>query len=242
MSFNIIGEYSFKIRITTMFLNTTLKITNKNLITLKGESFFLNRCINDLFNPIQSICIGNGINAPQKFDEKLGNETKRKSCSQEVLLDENKLKLTTNFLTEDLLGATEIGVLTTTLEGKEILISHDVFNTTLLNEALMYGATGSIELEYSFYFSSSQLKTGWRKYKRDNNVYWVFEPNEVRSVFDDTTNYGLRKLNNIIEVQDIKNSYFHDKNGTKNIYIHLYHENDTDAPNPNHHDILIENR
>lgn len=247
MTFNIIGEYCFKIPITTMFLNDNICIKHKNLITLLGESFFMNRCINDLFNPIKYICIGNGLSSPQKLDKKLGNETKRNDCVQDVDCTNKRLVLTTSFESEEILGASEIGVITTNFEGDEILISHDVFNDTILKEDFLYGVTGSISLEYSFYFNTSQLKTGWTAYKNDKNVYWVFEPNDVKKVYDNTTNYGLRKMNSIVEVQDTKNSYFHDSVKTNNLYIHLYHkdkENNTAiyAPNPNNHDILVENK
>lgn len=242
MSFSIVGEYCFKIPLTTMFINETILIKNKNLITLLGESFFLNRCINDLYKPIQYMCIGNGVNAPQKMDEKLGNETKRNTCIQDVDLDNNRLWLISSFNGEDLIGASEIGVVTTNYEGTEILISHDVFDNSVLRESFMYGITGSIEVEYSFYFSTSQLKTGWTKYVNSNNVYWVFEPNDVVSVFDSTTSYGLMKVSNKEQVVFNKNSYYYDKDKTKNIYIHLHHDDDKNAPNPNNHDVLIQTR
>lgn len=246
MNFNIIGEYCFKIPLTTMFLNEVIRISNKNMITLLGESFFLNRCINDLFNPIQYVCIGSGINAPQKLDDKLGNETKRNTCIQEVDLDNKCLVLTTSFMVEDLIGATEIGVLTTNLNGKEVLISRDVFSNVEISESLMYGVTGSVSLEYLFYFSTSQFKSGWAKYGNDKNVYWVFEPNEVMRIYDNTTQYGLRKVNSVAQVQDTKNSYYHDTKSTNNLYIHLYHQDIagkvTYADNPNTHDILVENK
>lgn len=246
MTFNIRGEYCFNIQLTTMFLNTTLKINHTNMITRFGESFFLNRCINDSFNPIQHICIGNGVNPPQKMDSKLSNETKRNTCIQKVDMDNKRLILTTTFETSDVIGASEIGVVTTNTSGEEILISHDVFNDTILQESFLYGVTGSITLEYSFYFSTSQLKTGWSKYGNDKNVYWVFESNPVLRVYDNTSNYGLRQVDSIIEVQDNVNTYYHDINNTHNLYIHLYHRNEPDkivyAPNPNTHDILVENR
>lgn len=246
MTFDIIGEYCFKIPVINMFINEVMVVKHKNLITNLGESFFMNRCLNDKFNPIQKICIGNGINAPTKTDSKLGNETKRNTCVQIVNNDEKRIILTTKFIGEDLIGVSEIGVMTTNLDGDEILISHDVFNDIVLKEDFLYGVTGEIELEYSFYFSTSQIKTGWENYKDDDNVYWVYEPNDVISVYDSTTSYGLRKVNSIIAVRDIKNSYYHDIVKTNNLYIHLYHENNgstiINAPNPNKHEIIIQNK
>ena len=242
MSFSIIGEYCFKIPLTTMFLNEVVTIKNRNLITGIGEAFFLNRCINDLYKPIQHMCIGNGVNAPQKSDESLGNETKRNTCIQDVDLDNNRLLLISSFDGGDLIGASEIGVVTTNYQGTEILISHDVFDNSVLKESFLYGITGLIEVEYSFYFSTSHLKSGWTKYVNSNNVYWVFEPNDVVSVYDNTTSYGLMKVNNKEQVVFNKNSYFYDKDKTNNIYIHLHHDDDKNAPNPNKHDVLIQTR
>lgn len=247
MSFNIIGEYAFKIPIVTMFLNEMIVIKNTNLITFFGESFFLSRCVTDEFNPIQYICIGNGINAPQKMDIKLGNETKRNTCATEVNPDTNRLILTSSFSTKELVGASEIGVLTTKLDGTEILISHDVFNEVTLSENFLYGVIGQITVEYSFHFTTSQVKTGWKKYGNDKNVYWVYEPNDIVSIFDNTTNYGLKRVNTKEEVQLTKNSYFHDISKTHNIYIHLHHSDGTTAspiyaPNPNNHEIIVRNK
>lgn len=246
MNFNILGEYCFKIPLTTMFINEIIVVKHENLITTMGESFFLNRCLNDNFNPIQYICIGNGINTPSKKDVKLGNETKRNTCTQIVDSDTTQIKLSTSFTGEELIGASEIGVLTTKLDGTEILISHDVFNDTILKEEFMYGLTGNISLDYYFHFSTSQLKTGWTQYGADRNVYWVFEPNDVISIYDNTTSYGLRKVNSVTSVQDIKNSYYHDTVHTNNLYIHLYHGSEIGsvsyAPNPNTHEIIVQNK
>ena len=246
MTFNIIGEYCFKIPITTMFINEVIEVKHRNLITMLGEFFFLRRCIDDLYNPIQYICIGNGVSSPQKGDTKLGNETKRDTCIKDVDTDNKRLQLITSFESEDLIGASEIGVLTTNLSGEEILISHDVFNDVILNENFFNGVKGLITVEYSFYFSTSQIKTGWSQYAKDKNVYWVYEPNEVVKVYDSTTNYGLRRVSSITEVKDYVNSYYYDSTKTNNLYVHLYHKSDPDkvvyAPNPNNHNILVENR
>ena len=91
MTFNILGEYCFIMEITTMFLNTTIKITHTNLITTMGEYFFMNRCINDIYNPIQYVALGNGVNSPQKTDGQLGHETKRNTCIQEVDEDNKRV-------------------------------------------------------------------------------------------------------------------------------------------------------
>ena len=80
MKLDVTGKYKIKIPITTMFMNTTAVISGENLITLFGESFFMNRCINDEFNPIKYIALGNASNNPKKTDMKLGNETNRKVC------------------------------------------------------------------------------------------------------------------------------------------------------------------
>ena len=46
------GKYSFTTYLQGMFLNEEITVNGENLITLLGESFFMNRWINDNFNPI----------------------------------------------------------------------------------------------------------------------------------------------------------------------------------------------
>ena len=81
MNFGIKGSYTFKIPLK----NGTVKlIQGNNLITFFGTSFFLNRAINEEFNTIKYIVLGNGTNTPHIMDEVLGNETIRKECSSSV--------------------------------------------------------------------------------------------------------------------------------------------------------------
>ena len=58
-----------------MFNQYTIEITKHNLITLLGESFLMNRLINDRLQPIQYIALGKGTARPQKKDTRLGKQT-----------------------------------------------------------------------------------------------------------------------------------------------------------------------
>ncbi|WP_042693414.1 hypothetical protein [Methanobrevibacter oralis] len=63
---NIKGTYNISFKFQNMFLNEEFIVSGENIITLLGESFFLNRAINEYFSPIQYIVIGDGINKPKK--------------------------------------------------------------------------------------------------------------------------------------------------------------------------------
>ena len=116
------GEYTISIPLQTMFLNTELTIQGTNLITLQGESFFLNRWINNEFNTIKYIVLGKGTARPLKSDTKLGRETVRKNCTGKADINTKKLNLTCDVTAREILDTTEIGV-----TNDEVLISHDVF-------------------------------------------------------------------------------------------------------------------
>ena len=125
MNFGIKGSYTFKIPLK----NGTVKLIHgNNLITFFGTSFFLNRAINEEFNTIKYIVLGNGTNTPDIMDEVLGNETIRKECSSSVDNAYKQIILKSNFLASDLLGVTEIGVCATNTTNEPVLISHDVFS------------------------------------------------------------------------------------------------------------------
>ena len=54
---NVNGEYYFKVHLQSMFLNEILEIKRTNLITFRGEAFFMNRWLNEEFEPIKYICL-----------------------------------------------------------------------------------------------------------------------------------------------------------------------------------------
>ncbi len=228
MNYTVSGEYSFKIPFQSMFINQSIIIKGRNLITFKGESFFLNRSINEEFNPIEYIVLGSGINPPQKTDEKLGNETVRNTCVKTVDLNYKRIILTTNFSAKDVIGATEIGVC-----NDKVLISHDVFTDITLTEDFLYGVVGLVEVEYIFQFASSHLISGWLPHSTKENVYYVYEPDIVVSVKDNSTGDGYRKVDGNT-IGDSEGSFYYNKNNN-NLYIHFY-----DSSTPSGKDILIE--
>ena len=68
-------------------------IRGNNLITLLGESFFMNRSVNNEFEPIQYIVLGTSSIKATKSDVNLGNETVRKKCVSEVNLNAKQTKM-----------------------------------------------------------------------------------------------------------------------------------------------------
>lgn len=233
MNFNIIGEYCFKIPLTTMFLNETILIKKKNLITVTGELFFLNRCINTEFKPMEYIAIGTGITPPSKTDYQLGNETKRNTATKIVDEDNKQLVLKTSFTANELIGATEIGV-----ANDDILISHDVFEENEIKESFVNGVVGVVEVEYYFQFSSSHIRTGWIQHSSEaySNIYYIYEQDNIISITDKNNN-GYRKVTTLDSVKDIKGSYFHDVVHTNNLYVHTINDD-----NPSNEDLIIQTK
>ncbi|MBQ9025314.1 MAG: hypothetical protein IJ104_02890 [Methanobrevibacter sp.] len=211
---NIQGSYTFKIPVTTMFLNTELLIENHNIITDRGESFFLNRCINDAFNPIQYIVIGNGNKAPRRTDTKLGNERNRKKCSCRADVLNKRLVLTANFTAKEIQETTEIGVITTNNNSDDILISHDVYNK--IDKSVFSGITGEVIVEYIYQFTTSFQKNAWLLADETNNVYYAHEENNVIRVFEN--NSGYRLVSTLDELRNVPGAFFYDS-VSKNIYI-----------------------
>ena len=226
-SLDIKGEYVFRIPITTMFLNTFLEIKRSNLITFYGESFFLNRMINDTFNPIEYLCLGNATIKATKKDLTLGNETIRKKCARSVDLDKKQIILTTTFDLKEVYGTSEIGVANDT-----VLISHDTYSP--LTDDFLSPNTGEIEIIYTFTIRTGSYKYGWTLTNM-SKVYYAAEPNNVVSVFE-ANGTGYRKvsrkndLNNITETP----AFYYDARN-KNIYVKTL-----DGNNPDYMDIIIQ--
>lgn len=213
MNLNVNGVYSFIIPIQTMFLNTELRITNHNIITEFGESFFLHRCIDDYFEPIQYLLLGNGTLYPSRRDLKLSNQRYRKKC---VCNADTKLKqvvLTASFTVEQLLESTEIGVSTLNRNNDEVLISHDVFNE--IDAQVVSGVTGDISVEYIYQFTTSFQKNNWTLFDETNSIYYAYEKSKVVSVFEN--NVGYHEVDSLDKLVD-SGLFYHDSE-TKNLYI-----------------------
>ena len=225
---DIKGEYTIRIPIIGMFLNATLEIHNTNLITFYGESFFLNRMVNDTFNPIEYLCLGNATIKPSKKDLALGNETIRKKCARSVKLDKKKqIILTCTFNIKEVYGTSEIGVANDT-----ILISHDVY--TPITDEFLPNTIGEVEVVYTFTIRTGSYKYGWTL-SNLTNVYYAVEPNKVVSVFE-SDGTGYRKVNRKNDLTSITQTpaFYYDAIN-KNIYIKTI-----DGNHPDYKEIIIQ--
>ena len=200
------GIYSFIIPFQTMFLNTEIRITNHNIITEFGESFFLHRCVDDYFEPIQSIQLGNGTRHPKRTDTKLGNKRYSKKCVCNTDTKKKQVVLTASFTVEQLLQATEIGITTLNRKKDEVLISHDVFEE--LDSTVFAGVTGDVSVEYIYQFTTSYQKNNWTIYDETNMIYYSFEENKVISVFENNT--GYREVSDISSIGNTPGVFYYD--------------------------------
>ena len=206
---NIKGVYTIVFNFQSMFLNTQLKITRHNIITLFGESFFLNRCINDAFNPISYIVVGTSTNIPSKDDISLGNETNRCKCRCEADLNKKALILTGKFKAKEILGTSEIGV-----ANDKILISHDSYPK--FNDESLIGFSGDVNVEYCFQFTTGYEKNDFTPSVTEG-VYYIHEENPVVGVIEGGDS-GYRKVSNLQELQGVHGAYYYDYD-SKNLYI-----------------------
>lgn len=224
------GKYTITVPVCTMFLNKTIRIYGENLITLLGESFFMNRWINDELAPLQYIVLGKGTRRPQKNDLELSYETCRKIASPKVDLQNKELIMSASFSAEEIIDTTEIGTHT-----GEILVSHDLFKA--INENLILGdKTSTINIDYSFSLSTGSQRSGWTVSSEDNRIYYVYEPTTVLSVIEQNTGSGYTQKNNIQELKEASATYYHDSK-TKNLYIRTSKDS-----NPNLEEIIVENK
>lgn len=209
---SLAGEYTFTIPVQGMFLNTQLEITHHNIITLLGESFLMNRLINDKLQPIGYIAVGKGSNRPQKKDTRLGKQTIRKQCSSRVDLNNKILTLSCDFEAKELLNTTEIGVLTQ----DDILITHDIFEP--LSSAIIGTTTSTVHLEYNLLFSTGSIRSQWKTSTTANNILYTYEPNKVVSVLENNTGSGYTRVNALSNLTTTKGAYYYDLT-SKNLYI-----------------------
>ncbi|WP_296882092.1 hypothetical protein [uncultured Methanobrevibacter sp.] len=207
MNLNVKGAYSFTIPITTMFLNTKLKIKGHNIITRVGEAFFLYRCIdNDLCSPINYIVIGNGTLPPKRTDRKLSNERLRKKCSSTVEIDNKRIILSCNVTVDEISDATEIGVISLNSKNEDLLISHDVYNK--IDQTVFSGISGEINIEYIYQFTTSFQKNAWSIIDETNNIFYSYEENTVIRVFEN--NSGYRSVSSLEELKNHDGAFYQD--------------------------------
>lgn len=207
-------------------------IRGNNLITLLGESFFMNRSVNNEFEPIQYIVLGTSSIKATKSDVNLGNETVRKKCVSEVNLNAKQIILYCSCTASEILGISEIGV-----ANNEILISHDVFE--VINEEFITDNMDSVEINYTFDLQSASQRTGWQYYTEGdddevNNIYYIVEETTVTGVTEKDSNSGYRSVNSIDSLKLYTGAYYYD-DITDTLFIRTTKNDD-----PNGYKILIQ--
>lgn len=216
----------------------TIRAGNKifqghNLITLLGESFFLNRAINTEFEPIQYILLGNSSVRAKKSDISLGNETVRKRCVSEADIDKKQLILTCSCSAEEITDTSEIGV-----SNGDILISHDVYD---LPDDFITPVIDSVEITYVFQLSTATVRGDWQYYTSVDtnddtfNIYYTVEENMVKGVTEEDTKSGYRAVTSLELLKTVKGAYYYD------VQTHTLFIRTTRADNPNAYEISIQN-
>lgn len=189
-----------------------MEIQNNNLITLLGESFLMNRLINDRMQPIQYIALGKGTARPQKKDTRLGKQTIRKTCQTTADLTNKQLILSCDFEAKEIKNTTEIGVLTQ----DEVLITHDLYET--ITSEILGSSNSSVYLEYVIIFNTGGVRSNWRTSTLRNDVLYTYEPNKVINVIENNTNSGYVRVNTLQNLASKNGAYYYDI-ASKNLYI-----------------------
>lgn len=224
------GSYVLKTK------NQVIK-SGSNLITFLGESFFLNRAVNNEFDPMKYIVFGNSSLNAKKSDISLGNETVRKRCVSEVDLDTKQIILKCSCTTSEILNTTEIGV-----ANDLILISHDIYEA--IDSSYLPENIDTIEVTYTFDLATSSTRGNWEHYtsintgNTDYNIYYTAEENEVVGVTEDNTKSGYRKVASLNSLKSVNGGYYYD-NSMNYLFIRtIKHDN----PNREGYKIVISTR
>lgn len=216
------GSYVFK-------QNGKILLEGNNLITLLGESFFMNRAVNQHFEPIKYILLGSSNARPKKTDVSLGNLTVKKQVTSSVDLTNKKIILEATFEAGEVLGTCEIGV-----ANDDILISHDIYEK--MTSTFLEDSIGEVDVTYTFELTTGSIRKDFNKVADKDYTYWIAEPSMVVGVTEKDTNSGLRVVSSINDVESNVGSYYYSIQ-TKNLYIHT-----TRNSNPNLENIIIETK
>ena len=216
------GSYIFKQK-------DKIILEGNNLITLLGESFFMNRAVNQHFEPIKYIMLGSSNARPKKNDVGLGNLTVKKQVASSVDLNNKRIILEATFEAGEVLGTCEIGV-----ANDDVLISHDIYEK--MTSSFLEDRIGEVDVTYTFEITTGSIRKDFNKVADKNYTYWIAEPALVVGVTEKDTNSGLRVVSSIEDVESTVGSYYYSIQ-TKNLYIHT-----TRNSNPNLENIIIETK
>ena len=216
------GSYVFK-------QNNKVILKGNNLITLLGESFFMNRAVNQHFEPIKYILLGSSNARPKKTDVSLGNLTVKKQVTSSVDLTNKKIILEATYEDGEVLGTCAIGV-----ANDDILISHDIYEK--MTSTFLEDSIGEVDVTYTFELTTGSIRKDFNKVADKDYTYWIAEPSMVVGVTEKDTNSGLRVVSSINDVESNVGSYYYSIQ-TKNLYIHT-----TRNSNPNLENIIIETK
>lgn len=216
------GHYQFKQK-------NKVILEGDNLITLLGESFFLNRLINNEFEVCKYIELGTARVRPRKSDRNLGNKTIRKQATTSVDLSSKSIILEASFSAREVINTTEIGA-----SNGDILISHDLYDK--IDSEMLDNTTSDVIVTYSFDLTSNSFRQDFRKLDSYNHTYYIPEPTQVIGVIEKSTNSGYKCVNSIPDVEENSGSYYYDVS-SQNLYIHT-----TNNMDPNNNEICIQTR
>lgn len=202
---SIKGEYMFT-------QDDKILLHGYNLITLIGESFFMNRWINNEFEPITKILLGKGTGRPRKTDTKLGKLSITKDAKPSVDLVNKRLSLTVDLTASEVLNTTEIGV-----SNGDVLISRDIYEQ-ISEDMLQKDSTSTIHLTYNFNLTTGGLRSNWVQTKADNSIYYIYEPATVIGVVEATSGNGYTRKNSTDELKGVPGTYYY-STSSKNLYI-----------------------
>lgn len=223
MNAKLRGHYCFR-------QNDKIILEGDNLITLLGESFFLNRAINNHFNPIEYILLGSSSARPKKSDMSLGNLTVKKRVTTLADLETKQIVLTCTFEASEVINTCEIGVCT----DEDLLISHDVY--TKISDDFLEDSTGDVDVTYTFELTTGSIRKDFNKVSDKNYTYWIAEPSQVVGVTEKDTLCGYRNVDSVELVESNVGSYYYSRN-TKNLYVHTTRNTD-----PNLENLIIETK
>ena len=182
----------------------------------------MNRAVNNEFDPISYILLGNSPFRVAKSDMSLGNETFKKKAIIEVDGNQMQIRLTCSCTLSEIINTCEIGTSNGT-----VLISHDSYAKITSED--VGDNVDSVEITYIFDFSTSATRTGWLYYSQADtqstqyNIYYIVEESNVTAVSDNTNGYHI--VDSLESLKSSMGAFYYDK-FSKNLYVRTINGDD----------------
>jgi hypothetical protein len=183
------------------------------MITTLGKSVIMNSTVNDIVKNIKYMVLGYGTNNPSRQDLKLGKQAVKKELKYNIDVENNRIEFSAIFTASEILGTTELGLLTE----NDILVARDIYKT--VTSAILGNSTSTVNMYYIIHFEFGSKHSEWSTSTTAPNILYRQENNTVIGVNELNTNSGYKAVNGLTELANMNGAgYFYDV-VSRNLYI-----------------------